>query len=645
MVVTGCNGLRYTQRERSCAPEQLERAPTRSLAMPSSPHRNSLAPPPSNQTSTSAAPSNTASTPRIRYQSGHVLDHIDSYILRGEDMTHSPGESRLPSPVPSIRAGADGERRGKREEEEEERTLTSGSANGGAGRDGLDDAAKGLRSRKVSGVDEGEKRRSNKEDSGGEQLTDPATRQWKNDVVTFDSKDDPANPKNWTFRRRYFLVALLGMTTMCSTFASSIFSTATPAVAAEFGVSTEVATLGTSLFLCGFILGPIIFGPLSEVYGRKTIFIGTFAFICFSAGTATAKDLQTIMLTRFWAGVGASAAPSVVGGALADMFDARERATAVVFYSLAIVAGPTVSPVIGSAVTYLVVILSSFVGLISVVVVPETFASVILTRKAKKLRFETKRWALHSKHEENDFSLKHFAEKTLTRPILMLVKEPTVTAICTYNFFTCALFGASGTLYLLFSSVPIIFEEGHGWTPVQSSLTFLAVLVGTLIAAFINYLYSRFVFARHIDKHGSAPPEMRLGPMMVGGIVFPVGFFLLGWAPVAGKIVGLAFVGVAFLLIFQAGVNYLIDAYLQYSASAIAANTFLRSIFASALPLIAMPLFHNLGVGFACTLLGCIAAVLGVVPFAFYRSSSSIRSSLRYYGPQLRGMSSFAKAG
>ncbi|BGP32950.1 hypothetical protein JCM10296v2_004736 [Rhodotorula toruloides] len=624
--------------------------------MPSSPRRNSLAPPPSNPTSTSAAPSNTANTSRTRYQSGHVLDHVDSYILRGEDMTHSPGESRLPSHVPSIPGGG-GDDSARRQDEAEERTLTSGSGDGSAQRDGLDDAEKGLRSRKGAGAEEGEKRRSSNEDSGGEQSMDPATRQWKNDVVTFDSKDDPANPKNWTFRRRYFLVALLGMTTMCSTFASSIFSAATPAVAAEFGVSTEVATLGTSLFLCGFILGPIIFGPLSEVYGRKTIFIGTFAFICFSAGTATAKDLQTIMLTRFWAGVGASAAPSAVGGALADLFNARERATAVVFYrrpvslsllcsiglpypctGLAIVAGPTVAPVIGSAVTvsylgwrwteYLVVILSSFVGLISVVVVPETFAPVILTRKAKKLRFDTKRWALHSKHEENDFSLKHFAEKTLTRPILMLVKEPMVTAICTYNSFTY------GTLYLLFSSVPIIFEEGHGWTPVQTSLTFLAVLVGTLIAAFINYLYSRFVFARHIDKHGSAPPEMRLGPMMIGGIVFPVGFFLLGWAPVAGKIVGLAFVGVAFLLIFQAGINVLIDAYVQYSASAVAANTFLRSIFAAALPLVAMPLFHNLGVDFACTLLGCIAAALGFVPFALYR-----------YGPQLRGMSSFAKAG
>ncbi|GEM08011.1 MFS multidrug transporter [Rhodotorula toruloides] len=584
--------------------------------MTPSSRRNSLASPTSNPISTSTAFANTPSTPRTRYQSGHVIDHLDSYILRGEDSTHSPGESRLPSPVPSIRGGERRDDMGRREEDEEERTLASGSGNGGAGRDGLDDAEKGLRSRDGAGADVGEKRRS-EERGDGEQSLDPATRKWKNDVVTFDSKDDPANPKNWTFRRRYFLVALLGLTTMCSTFASSIFSTATPAVAAQFGVSTEVATLGTSLFLCGFILGPIIFGPLSEVYGRKTIFIGTFAFICFSAGTATAKDLQTIMLTRFWAGVGASAAPSVVG--------------------LAIVAGPTVSPVIGSAVTvshlgwrwteYLVVILSSFVGLISVVVVPETFAPVILTRKAKKLRFETKRWALHSKHEENDFSLKHFAEKTLTRPIVMLLKEPMVTAICTYNSFTY------GTLYLLFSSVPIIFEEGHGWTPIQSSLTFLAVLVGTLIAAFLNYLYSRFVFARHIDRHGSAPPEMRLGPMMLGGIVFPVGFFLLGWAPVAGKIVGLAFVGVAFLLIFQAGINYLIDAYLQYSASAVAANTFLRSIFASALPLVAMPLFHNLGVGFACTLLGCIAAVLGVVPFVFYR-----------YGPKLRGMSSFAKA-
>ncbi|GAA5867110.1 hypothetical protein JCM8547_006242 [Rhodosporidiobolus lusitaniae] len=463
---------------------------------------------------------------------------------------------------------------------------------------------------------------------------------WKDGIVGWDGPDDPTNPKNWSFRRRYLLTALLGGTTMCSTFASSVFSSALPYVAAQYGVSEEVATLGTSLFILGYVVGPIVFAPMSEVYGRKiSIYLGVFIFICLSAETATAKDLQTIMVTRFFGGVGASAPPAVVAGALADMFESRERGTAVVFYSLAIVSGPCIGPIIGSAVSstylgwrwtmYLTVILSSVVGLLGLLIVPETFAPALLTRKAKKLRFETGRWELHSTHEENDFSFKHFAEKTLTRPLTMLYREPMVLCICLYNSF------AYGILYLLFSAVPIVFEQNLGWTPVQGSLPFLAVLVGTLTAGLINYLYSSKVFARYLDKHDNrAPPEMRLPPMMLGGILFPTGFMLLGWASVAGKIVGLGFIGVSFLLIFQSGINYLIDAYTSNAASAVAANTFTRSLFAAALPLVAQPLYHNLGTGFACTLLGCIAAVLAVVPFVFWK-----------VGPKLRGMSKYAKAG
>lgn len=50
---------------------------------------------------------------------------------------------------------------------------------------------------------------------------------------------------------------------------------------------------------------------------------------------------------------------------------------------------------------------------------------------------------------------------------------------------------------------------------------------------------------------------MRLPPMMIGGIAFPVGFFLLGWAGTVGQLIGLVAIGMAFLLIFQAGINYL----------------------------------------------------------------------------------------
>jgi DHA1 family multidrug resistance protein-like MFS transporter len=67
---------------------------------------------------------------------------------------------------------------------------------------------------------------------------------------------------------------------------------------------------------------------------------------------------------------------------------------------------------------------------------------------------------------------------------------------------------------LLFGAVPIIYEEQRGWNILQGSLPFLAVLLGTLFAAAINAIYSQFVFAPNVDKHGGkVPPEKRLPPM------------------------------------------------------------------------------------------------------------------------------------
>jgi MFS transporter, DHA1 family, multidrug resistance protein len=89
-----------------------------------------------------------------------------------------------------------------------------------------------------------------------------------------------------------------------------------------------VAILGLSLFIAGYVPGPILFAPLSEIYGRKiSVVLPMFVFICLSAGTATAENLQTIFITRFFGGVMASAPVATVGGGLADMFDQKERGT------------------------------------------------------------------------------------------------------------------------------------------------------------------------------------------------------------------------------------------------------------------------------------------------------------------------------
>ncbi|KAI5475116.1 MFS general substrate transporter [Pseudohyphozyma bogoriensis] len=461
----------------------------------------------------------------------------------------------------------------------------------------------------------------------------PGERHWPDNIVSWDSPTDRANPMNWSFRRKYLIVVLLGMLTMCSTFASAIFSSAIEETSQIYGVSTEVMTLGTSLFIAGYIPGPIVFAPISEMYGRRMVLLPMFIFLCFSAATATADRLESIMITRFFAGVMASAP-------VTTLFNQRERGSAVVLYSLAVVAGPTLSPVIGAAVSqsylgwrwteYLVTILTGTVLVLGIIFVPETFGPVLLTKKAQKLRRETGRWELHSRHEMNNFTLDSFIHKNLTLPIRMVVLEPMVLCITLYNA------TAYGVLYLLFGAVPIIFQDNKGWNALQAALPFLGVLVGTLSAAGLNLMYSIFFFAPYVDSHnGVAKPEMRLPPMMLGGILFPAGFFLLGWAPTAGQIFGLVFIGASFLLIFQSGINFLIDTYAAggVSASAVAANTFMRSIFAAALPLVAQPLFNNLGYDWACTLLGCLAATLGCVPFLFF-----------VFGEKLRGMSRLTKS-
>jgi DHA1 family multidrug resistance protein-like MFS transporter len=126
--------------------------------------------------------------------------------------------------------------------------------------------------------------------------------------VTFDSVDDPANPKNWSYTRKVLITMLFGTTTMCSTFASSVFSSASPYISEEFHVGRQVTVLGISLFIAGYIFGPLLWSSLSEQYGRKwTILVPVFLFMCMTAMTATAKDLQvSFEVGRFRSGLNPS---------------------------------------------------------------------------------------------------------------------------------------------------------------------------------------------------------------------------------------------------------------------------------------------------------------------------------------------------
>ena len=83
------------------------------------------------------------------------------------------------------------------------------------------------------------------------------------ELVTFPP-GDPENPRNWPTWRKWSIVIAIALIDLTVSFTASGFSPATKKFAKDFGVSSEVSTLGLSLCVLGFALGPMTLAPLSE---------------------------------------------------------------------------------------------------------------------------------------------------------------------------------------------------------------------------------------------------------------------------------------------------------------------------------------------------------------------------------------------
>ncbi|EMR90261.1 putative mfs multidrug protein [Botrytis cinerea BcDW1] len=435
------------------------------------------------------------------------------------------------------------------------------------------------------------------------------------DIVEFDGADDAYQPLNWPFRKKLVTTFVYGLFTMTSTWASSVYSPAIDQVAAEFNVAPEVCS------------------PL-EPYGRKAaVLTPVFISACFSFGSATAKDIQTLLLTRFFAGIFGAAPVTNTGGVLSDIWAPQSRGTAIVGYAFAVVGGPTMGPIVGGAITssylgwrwteYITGIMQMAVLIIGAIVLNETYPDALLVAKARRLRHDTGNWALHARHEERNFSFREMVNKFLMRPFRLLG-----TPIC----FLMVLYASFvyGILYLCLAAIPVQFALARSYGPVTSELPFLALLLGTIFGGTANILNNKF-YTRRFEANDNQPvPEARLPPMMIGSIFFAAGLFIFGWTSSpnihwVAPCIGLVFMGFGFFTIFQSALNYLIDTFSSCAASAVAAQTFVRAIFAALFPLFVTPMFQNLGIEWGSSVLGFVAAALIPIPFLFYVYGKGIR--------------------
>lgn len=367
---------------------------------------------------------------------------------------------------------------------------------------------------------------------------------------------------------------ILGWTTLISAFTSSIFSTATVVVSATYGVSSEVGVLGLSLYVLGFAFGPLLWAPLSELEGRRLpILISMFGFTIFQFAVATAKDLQTIMLCRFFGGVFGASPLAVVAAVFSDMFNNRLRGLAVTLFSMTVFTGPLLAPFIGGFIVdsylgwrwteYLVGIFGVSAFLLDLFFLRETYPPVVLVSKASELRRRTKNWGIHAKQEEIEVDFRELVTKNFSRPLRILVGEPIVLLLSIYMAFIY------GLLYLFLTAYPIVFQQIHGFSGGVGGLPYFGMILGELFAGLFIVL-SQPWYNKKLKANNDVPiPEWRLPPAIIGGVSFSLGLFWFGWSGYKASIPWIIptlsglLTGFGLLSIFLQSLNYIVDAYLM----------------------------------------------------------------------------------
>ncbi|KAI0833706.1 MFS polyamine transporter [Trametes gibbosa] len=477
----------------------------------------------------------------------------------------------------------------------------------------------------------------------------PSSEQQDALVIDWDGPDDPLNPRNWSYKKKWAATAIVSAFTFISPVSSSMMAPASMQIAGEFGITnTSVIALLTSVFVAAYAFGPLFLGPLSELYGRSRVLqIANMWYFAWNLGCAFAQNEGQLIAFRFLAGLGGSAPLSVGGGVLGDLWKPEERGQAIALYSLAPLLGPVIGPTCGAWIAqkstwrwvfWSTTIADGVVQILGLFFLRETYAPILLEKKAEQMRQSLDPEKAQKREIRTVFdgqdrhrSWKQIVKKALIRPFVLFYHEPIVQLLGLYMAFVY------GTLYLFLTTIPSIFEGVYRQSVGIAGLHYFALGVGLTGASQLNARMLDRVYKYFQEKNGGVgKPEYRLPSMVPGAFLLPAGLFITGWTArpdvhwIAPDI-GIALVGAGTILNFQSIQTYVIDTFTLHAASALAAVTFFRSLAGFGFPLFAPAMYSALGYGKGDTILACVSIVVGIpAPFLFWTYGERIRNASKY---------------
>ncbi|KAI1820372.1 major facilitator superfamily domain-containing protein [Xylaria intraflava] len=451
--------------------------------------------------------------------------------------------------------------------------------------------------------------------------------------VTFGDDD---NPKKWPLWYRAWVLFSVSLSTWTVVVYSTTYTSSIPGLTEQFHIQNQtIATLGVTTYLIGLALGSLLWAPVSELYGRKPVYV-----VCMTIYTLMilpscfATSLTEILVTRFIGALFGAAMVSISSGTVVDISTEENRALILSLWSIAPLNGPVTGPVIGGFVfQYLgwrwdnwIVLILAGASTVAVCTTKETYTPRILQDKAARMRKETgdERW--WTRYQLN-LTPVQLLKRNLVRPFVLFFTEPILW------FFNLWISVVYGILYLCFVAYPIVFSQYRGWGPGITGLSFVGIGIGTTVVILGEPLWRRIINQHPVDPEtGRRPPEAAGRVLIIGALLTPIGQLVFAWTclpvtihwaiPIAfGILFGM---GNSFTFIY--GANYLSGAYGIYAASALAGNALTRSLLGGLLPLAGPSLYTTLSPQWAGTLLGLLEVALVPIPFIFWRYGAKIRA-------------------
>ncbi|KAL2415607.1 MFS-type transporter pyvG [Exophiala dermatitidis] len=462
-------------------------------------------------------------------------------------------------------------------------------------------------------------------------------------MVSF-TENDSDNPRNWSPAKKNWTLVVINLYTFVVYCTASIITPTAGFIMKRFGVSIVVASLGLSMYVVGYGIGPMFFSPISEIprIGRNPPYLYSFiVFFGMSIALAFVDNFPGLIVLRFLQGLFGS--PCLASGAASidDIYDMYSAPYGYIWWVASMYCGPAFGPLLaGYAVAdnwrwplYEVVIMAGIV-LVLLPLLPETSPTTILLNRARRLRQATGNKAYLAPSELNPRPFSRVLKDALEKPGEITVKDPAIAYACVYGAIVYA------TYYSFFEAFPLVYLGTYTMSQGALGLIFTNITVGCLVGLVAYWIYLRYHFIprakQYHQHHGEpVPQEQWLRPGLLGVWGPPAGLFLFAWTARAdvhwiAPTAGIAIFAATSFWVFQSLICYIPLTYPKYVASLFAANDLSRSTLAAAFVQVTHQMYVNLGIDRGITLVAGLSCIGVVGMYGLY-----------YYGAFLRARSKF----